>query len=101
MLGPIVVRRRVDLQRLSTNNEVAGFKFATVGVLYAVLFAFVVVVVWEKFSDAEADVTKEAGAAAAIYRLAAGVGGEPGASIDEGITHYLQTAVVSDWPAME
>jgi hypothetical protein len=46
MAGPIVVRRYVSLDRLTTNNEVAGFKFATVGVLYAVLLAFVVIVVW-------------------------------------------------------
>src|SRR5271167_3433979 len=30
MLGPYVVRRHVALERLTTNNEVAGFKFATV-----------------------------------------------------------------------
>ena len=39
MLGPIIVRRRVDLHKLTTNNEIAGFKFATVGVLYAVYLA--------------------------------------------------------------
>ena len=37
MAGPILVRRRVNLHQLRLNNEVAGFKFATVGVLYAVL----------------------------------------------------------------
>ena len=52
MSGPVIVRRCVALEKLSTNNEVAGFKFATVGVLYAVLLAFAVVVVWEKFNDA-------------------------------------------------
>ena len=69
MLGPILVRRYVPLEKLTTNNEVAGFKFAVVGVLYAVLLAFAIIVVWEKFSDAENDVAKEAGAAATIYRL--------------------------------
>jgi predicted Rdx family selenoprotein len=49
MAGPVVVRRYVEVDQLRTNNEVAGFKFATVGVLYAVLLAFAVVVVWEKF----------------------------------------------------
>jgi len=52
MAGPVIARRVIGLPRLATNNEVAGFKFATVGVLYAVLLAFVVIVVWEKFSDA-------------------------------------------------
>jgi hypothetical protein len=49
MLGPVLVRRYVALDRLTINNEIAGFKFATVGVLYAVLLAFVIIVVWEKF----------------------------------------------------
>src|SRR3954470_15594423 len=43
MGGPILIRRRLSLERLSTNNEVAGFKFATIGVLYAVLLAFAVI----------------------------------------------------------
>jgi hypothetical protein len=42
MIGPILVRRYVTLDKLRTNNEVAGFKFAAVGVLYAVLLAFAI-----------------------------------------------------------
>jgi hypothetical protein len=101
MLGPFLVRRSIGLEKLRTNNEVAGFKFATVGVLYAVLLAFAVIIVWEKLSDAEADVAQEAGAAATIYRLAKGIEAEPGRAISEGVTHYLRAAVANDWPAME
>jgi hypothetical protein len=74
MLGPALVRRYVALDRLTINNEIAGFKFATVGVLYAVPLAFVIIVVWEKFSDAEANVVREAGAAENLYRLSEGLG---------------------------
>ena len=77
MCAPILVRRFVALERLRTNNEVAGFKFAVVGVLYAVLLAFAVIVVWEKFNDADSEVAVEAGAAVTIYRLAEGMGGRP------------------------
>src|SRR6476660_5128131 len=73
MLGPHLVRHYVTLDELSANNEVAGFKFAVVGVLYAVLLAFAIIVVWEKFSDAETDVSREAGAAATVYRLSGGI----------------------------
>ncbi|MBV9749499.1 MAG: DUF4239 domain-containing protein [Acetobacteraceae bacterium] len=66
MAGPVFVRRRVSLDRLRINNEVAGFKFAIVGVLYAVLLAFAVIVVWERFDDAESAVAQEAGAAARL-----------------------------------
>src|SRR4051812_16796775 len=59
MAGPLLIRRVVPLEALSTNNEVAGFKFAVVGVLYAVLLAFAVIVVWERFSQSEALVADE------------------------------------------
>ena len=42
MIGPRLVRRYVTLEKLTTNNEVAGFKFAAVGVLCAVLLAFAI-----------------------------------------------------------
>ncbi|MGA7545929.1 MAG: DUF4239 domain-containing protein [Methyloceanibacter sp.] len=101
MLGPILVRRYVTLDKLRTNNEVAGFKFAAVGVLYAVLLAFAIIVVWEKFSDAESDVAKEAGAAATIYRLSEGIGGEAGIALRVALTNYLEVTISDDWPAME
>jgi hypothetical protein len=100
MSGPILVRRFVALERLQTNNEVAGFKFAVVGVLYAVLLAFAVIVVWEKFNDADSEVAVEAGAAVTIYRLAEGMGGAPGAALHQAITAYLESAIADDWPAM-
>ena len=100
MAGPIIVRRYVSLERLSTNNEVAGFKFATLGVLYAVLLAFAVIVVWERFNDAEKYVAQEAGAAATLYRLSKGIG-EPGTALRDRVTLYLEAAINEDWPAME
>ncbi len=99
--GPVLVRRRVGLRVLSTNNEVAGFKFATVGVLYAVLLAFAVVIMWEKLSSAEDGVAAEAGTAATIYRLSEGIPGAPGADLRTKMTVYLQDTVSQDWPAME
>lgn len=101
MLGPVAVRRLVHLERLSTNNEVAGFKFATVGVLYAVLLAFTVVVVWENLSDAETDVAREAGAAATIYRLAKGLDAGVAGAIHEDLNAYLESAMTDEWRAME
>jgi hypothetical protein len=86
---------------LAVNNEVAGFKFATVGVLYAVLLAFVVIVVWERFNEAENDVAQEAGAAVTIFRLADGLGLGPTTALRDSLTSYVRTVVADDWPAME
>jgi len=100
MLGPAFVRRYVGLERLTANNEIAGFKFATVGVLYAVLLAFVIILVWQKFADAESDVVQEAGAAATIYRLSFGIGEATGADIRGAMNSYLKAVIDDDWPAM-
>lgn len=99
MAGPVLVRRFVPLERLRGNNEVAGYKFATVGVLYAVLLAFVVVVSWEKFSQAENEVAGEAGAAATLYRLWDGIG-ESRDDLRAATTAYLTAVVAAEWPAM-
>ena len=101
MAGPVIVRRQVSLEKLVENNEVAGFKFAVVGVLYAVLLAFAVILVWEKFNDAEKDVAQEAGAAATVYRLSQVTGTEPGAAIRDATTNYIKAVIADDWPAME
>jgi Na+/proline symporter len=100
MAGPVLIRRRIALEKLRTNNEVAGFKFATIGVLYAVTLAFVVVITWERFHDAEKALAAEAGAAATIYRLSTGLDEATGATLRKQIAAYLKSVVDDDWPAM-
>jgi hypothetical protein len=101
MAGPILLRRYVSLERLRTNNEVAGFKFATVGVLYAVMLAFAIVVVWEKFNQAESDVAREASAAPTVFRLSHGIDSQHGMTIRTATSAYLTLAIEKDWPAVE
>jgi hypothetical protein len=99
MCGPLLIRRWVALERLTLNNEVAGFKFAVVGVIYAVLLAFAIVIAWQRYGDAEDAVVREAGAAATVYRLAAGP--EPEAAATRGaLGQYLRLTIQKDWPRM-
>ena len=97
--GLVRVRSHFGFERLRLNNEVAGFKFAVVGVVYAVLLAFAVIVVWERYNSAEVTVVEEAGAAANLYRLA--MGPEPEAlATRNALSAYLKLAIDSDWPKM-
>ncbi len=99
MCGPIFMRRRFGQEHMISNNEIAGFKFATVGVIYSVLVAFAVIVVWQKFNDAETAVVEEAGAAATLYRLAAG--SEPRVvATRAALGNYLRLTIDREWPAM-
>jgi hypothetical protein len=99
MATQLLVRRWVGADKLVKNNEIAGFKFATVGVIYAVLLAFAVIAVWDKFSEAQTSVANEAGATAALFRYSEGP--EPEASaLRKAISSYLRAAIEKDWPAM-
>jgi Protein of unknown function (DUF4239) len=95
----VLIRKWVGVDRLVKNNEIAGFKFATVGVIYAVLLAFTVIVVWEKFSEAQTAVADEAGATSALFHYAAGK--EPEAlAVRTALANYLSAAIKDEWPAM-
>jgi len=100
MTGPYLVRLRIRLAHLRGNNEVAGFKFAVIGVLYAVLLAFVVIISWERFYDAETALAREAGAAATIYRICSGLDDSSAAAVHENLEAYLRSVLADDWPAM-
>jgi hypothetical protein len=99
MLGPLVVRRLCRYSTLAKNNEVAGFKFATIGVIYAVLLGFAIVSVWEKFSEAELIVLREAGASATLYRMSAGDAPEAVAT-RSALSAYLHSVVDDEWLKM-
>jgi hypothetical protein len=101
MVGLVLARHYVDVKSLTVNNEIAGHKFATIGVLYAVLLAFAIIVVWEKFADAELDVVREAGAVKNILRLSQGVGDKARAVVRSAVANYLEAAINDDWPAMD
>jgi hypothetical protein len=100
MAGPFLVRLRIRLAHLRGNNEVAGFKFAVIGVLYAVLLAFVVVISWERFHDAENALASEAGAAATVYRVAGGLDEATDTALRANLAAYLNSVLRDDWPAM-
>jgi len=101
MAGPVIIRRCIELERLRTNNEVAGFTFAAIGVLYAVLLGFAVIVVWEEFNHAVTTVMEEAGTADAIYQLSQGIGGNGGVTLRGELSEYLRAVINEEWPAME
>jgi hypothetical protein len=100
MILTYVVRRSVGLDRLGHNNEVAGFKYAVLGVIYAVLLGFAVIVVWENFRDGQAAVMNEASAISTIYRLAEGVDPAAAAIVRLADVRYGETVVTQEASAM-
>ena len=68
--GLALVQHLVPSDRREGHNDVAGFIYAVLGVAYAVLLAFVVIVVWQDYETAQTNVESEAHELAGVYFLA-------------------------------
>ena len=100
MAGSVIVRHVFGLERLVINNEVAGFKFAVVGIVYGLLLTLATISVWDKFSEAHVAVIEEGAAANAIYQLTNG-SEEDQLAVRRALVKYLTLVIDKDWPAME
>ena len=82
------------------HNDVAGFIIVVVGVIYAVLLAFVVIVTWENFSSAERVAGQEASALRSVYRGSVAFPDAARHQVRDGVRRYAAAAVDQEWPAM-
>lgn len=98
--GLLVVRRLVPHHKLKLHNDVAGPIFATLGVVYAVLLAFVVVIVWESFDKSKLNVEKEANCISDLYMDAEVFSADFKTEVRGLLTEYTDVIVKKEWPAM-
>jgi hypothetical protein len=101
LLAVFVVRRLVSHESLSRHHDVAGFVYATTGVTYAVVLAFVVIAVWENYSATREVADHEAGAVGALYRVASGFPAPYRTAAQEALVAYAEAVVDEEWPAMK
>jgi len=99
--GLAVVQRLVPATIRKEHNDVAGFIYAVLGVIYAVLLALVVIAVWEDFGRARVTVETEANALAEIFWLAHQLPEPEGRELQELCRAYAEEVVNVGWPLME
>jgi len=83
----------------AAHNDRAGFILAVIGVIYAVLLAFVAISAWERFEQAEARTYEEAEALAEVYRDAGSFAGAD--ALRATLRAYVESVVNVSWPAMQ
>jgi hypothetical protein len=98
--GMLLVRRSVTLSTLESHNQVAGFIYSVIGVVYAVLLAFIVIVVWQQHTQVQSHVEREANQLADLYRIAQVFPEEVRLRLEHQIRVYSQIVVEKEWPAM-
>ncbi|WP_405017528.1 DUF4239 domain-containing protein [Kitasatospora sp. NBC_00070] len=99
-LGLYLTHRLVPNGRRMPFNEVGGVLFSMVGVLYAVLLAFVVIVVWENTEAAKVTTFKEADAVAGVYWLSRQMPAPAGPELEQLTLGYAHEVITVEWPMM-
>lgn len=94
-------QRRFRYETLHRHNDVAGWLFSAVGVIYAVLLGFIVVIVWQKFDAAVANTESEVAAVADLYRSVQGFPDPIKSRIRLELNDYMTAMQRYEWPAME
>ncbi|MFN8590147.1 MAG: DUF4239 domain-containing protein [Thermomicrobiales bacterium] len=96
-LGLILVRRFVPLSSLAQHTDVAGYVYAVIGVLYAVMLAQMVITSWEEFRDASASATDEASAVLNLSRLADGFPEDGRIMVQTALQEYARHVIEVEW----
>ena len=99
-VGLHLVRRKVPLPIHETQHEVGGFIIGVLGAIYAVLLAFVVVAVWDDFSEAKQVVQSEANQLNDLSRMSQGFNPATRQLVLEGLKNYGRAVVDEEWETM-
>jgi Protein of unknown function (DUF4239) len=95
----LVVRPFLSLDLRRRHNDVAAAIFSVVGVTFAVLLAFIAMLVWEHYNAAKAASYAEAGSVRDVYNVSLGFADPERSLLRDGIIGYVETVVRVEWPA--
>jgi protein-S-isoprenylcysteine O-methyltransferase Ste14 len=98
--GLELVQRLVPSEKRQEHNDVAGFLYAVLGVVYAVLLALVVIAVWQQYQRARETAESEANAVAEIALLAHRLPEPEHHQLQEDARSYAREVVDQEWPLM-
>jgi hypothetical protein len=97
----ILVQRLVPIAVRREHNDVAGFIYAVLGVVYAVLLGLMVVAVWEEWNTVAEAADREASSLADSFWLATRMPESEGHHIQELARSYASVVVNEEWPLMD
>jgi Protein of unknown function (DUF4239) len=98
--GLLIIRRLYPHHKCKLHNDIAGFIFATLGVIYAVPVAFIVIVTWQDFDKAQDVTANEANCIAALYRDSTPFPAEFRATLKSKLTDYVKAIIDEEWQTM-
>jgi hypothetical protein len=99
-VGLLGLTRLLPHRVRSTHNDVSGFILSIVGVIYAVLLAFIAVAVWQNFAQVDSLVQTEANLVGDLYRDTSALPDSTGAILRDSLFVYAEVVIQDEWPAL-
>jgi hypothetical protein len=96
----LFVRRKVHIDALRRHHEIGSAVFAQMGVVFAVLLAFVFNQVWGEYNDADEAIARECGNLRVAALLANNLPTDAAEHVKALIATYVSTVIKDEWPAM-
>lgn len=100
-IGLVIVHRLVPVKLRRSHNEIVGFTIAVVGVVYAVLLAFIAVATWETFRKSDTVVGDEASYVGDVFRNTIGLPDALARQLREHLDQYIDVVIEQEWPAQQ
>lgn len=100
LLLVLVVRRLVPVTRDGYHAEVSAPMLGVVAAVFGLLLAFVIIIAYQNFLDAEANVSGEADSLAAIVRDSTAFPQPGGGNVQSAVGEYVRAVVGDEWPEM-
>jgi hypothetical protein len=100
IVGLFIVRAFYPSDKFKLHNDVAGFIFATLGAIYAVILAFLVVVTWQEYDGAEKNVTREANNITSLYRVTTPMPAAFRNNLKNDLINYINFIINDEWQIM-
>ncbi len=95
-----LIRRIVPATAEGFHAEVSAPMLGVVGALFGLLLAFVIIVAYQNFLDADANVSRESDALASIVRDSQAFPEPGGSNVRNAVGAYVRAVVGDEWPKM-
>jgi hypothetical protein len=99
-LASFAVARRLSYAVRRNHHEVGGAVFLQLGVIYAVLLAFVFSQVWNEYNVAAQAISAECADLHGSAMLAQALPQQAGKALNQASARYVSTVVTKEWPLM-
>ncbi len=95
-----LVRRHEATRKLQGTHDIEGIYISALSTLYGIFIAFMIFVVWTRYTDAREVTDMEATSLANIYRIAEALPDPLENRLQNVCVEYARTMIKDEWPAM-